>query len=161
MGVNRGKDFEDVFKQAVERVPNTSIIRLHDQTTGFTGSKNPCDFIMYHFPFMYAIECKSVHGNRLPFSNVTDYQWSELNKLSKTHGIIAGIVCWWIDRDVTLFMPIDLLLALKSNGAKSVPYDIAEDKQFYTVTIKGRKKRVFFEYDLTDFFEELGKKSLL
>ena len=66
MSVNRGKDFEKVIKESFEKVPNTSVVRLHDQTNGFAGSTNPCDFLIYHAPHLYALECKSVHGNTLP-----------------------------------------------------------------------------------------------
>ena len=40
---NRGKQFEDVIETAFEKVPNTSVVRLHDQTTGYLGSTNHCD----------------------------------------------------------------------------------------------------------------------
>ena len=43
MTVNRGKQFEDVIRQAFEKVPDVSIDRLHDQTNGFRGSQNICD----------------------------------------------------------------------------------------------------------------------
>jgi recombination protein U len=153
--MNRGKKFEEIFRECVEKVVGSAILRLHDQTTGYAGSKNPCDFIVYKAPYMYAIECKSVHGNRLPFVNITDYQWSELKKLGDVQGVIAGVVCWWIDKDVTLFLPIATLWALKYNGAKSVSYEIESDYEFLTYTIKGRKKRVFFEYDMQAFFNEI------
>ena len=62
---NRGKQFENVIKTAFEKVDGVSIDRLHDQTTGFKGSSNICDFIVYKEPYEYYIECKSVHGNLL------------------------------------------------------------------------------------------------
>lgn len=43
MSPNRGKQFENVIREAFERVPNVSIDRLHDQTNGFKGSQNICD----------------------------------------------------------------------------------------------------------------------
>lgn len=43
MSTNRGKQFENVVRQAFEKVPGVSIDRLHDQTTGFKGSQNICD----------------------------------------------------------------------------------------------------------------------
>ena len=46
MAQNRGKQFEDVIKKAFLKVPDVSIDRLHDQTTGFLGSKNICDFVI-------------------------------------------------------------------------------------------------------------------
>lgn len=43
MTVNRGKQFEHVIQEAFEKVDGVSIDRLHDQTTGFSGSQNICD----------------------------------------------------------------------------------------------------------------------
>lgn len=157
--VNRGKKFEDVFKGAVEKIQGVALVRLHDQTTGFIGSKNPCDFLIYKSPYMYAIECKSVHGNRLPMTNITDYQYKELLRMSDVEGVIAGIVCWYIDRDITLFIPIKTVCALKYNGAKSISYEIKDDNEFLTYEIHGRKKKVFFEYDMDSFFHSIEKSA--
>lgn len=157
MAVNRGKDFENVIKEAFEKVDGVSIDRLHDQTTGFKGSKNICDFIVYKEPYEYYIECKSVHGNTLPLSNITDTQWNGLVYKATTKGVFAGVICWWIDKDKTVFIPIQELLAMRIVGMKSVRYDAIDDCEGDTtmIEIKGKKKRVFFEYDMKEFFNEI------
>ena len=116
MAVNRGKQFEQIIRSAFEKVPNVSIDRLHDQTNGFKGSQNICDFIVYKEPHEYYFECKSVHGNTLPFRNITETQWNGLLEKSKIEGVFAGIICWWIDKDVTKFIPIQVLDFLKIIG---------------------------------------------
>ena len=161
MAVNRGKQFEDVVRKAFEKVPNVSIDRLHDQTNGFKGSQNICDFIVYKEPYEYYFECKSVHGNTLPFRNITDTQWDGLLEKSKIEGVTAGIICWWIDKDVTRFIPIEVLQKMREDGKKSIHY--SWDHYFwgdYTVNyvmyqLKGKKKRVFFDYDMEDFLNEV------
>lgn len=159
MAVNRGKDFENVVRTAFEKVPNVSIDRLHDQTTGWKGSTNICDFIVYKEPYEYYIECKSVHGNRLPFSNITDTQWKGLMEKSQIEGVFAGIICWWIDKDRTFFLPIqklaiwryfDSALQLKSISVEQAEKDVA------CIEIKGKKKRVFYDYDMEGFLNELS-----
>lgn len=165
MAVNRGKQFEDVIRESFEKVEDIVIVRLHDQTNGFAGSKNPCDFIVYKKPVFMAIECKSVHGNTLPFSNITDFQWTHLSAMGKTEGVVAGVICWWIDKDVTKFIPIQLLEFLKANEYKSIRYDYGYGisahnkswKNYSTVEIKGKKKRVFFDYDMNQFLEEVSR----
>lgn len=152
MAINRGKDFEKVIKESFEKVPNTSVVRLHDQTNGFSGSTNPCDFLIYHAPHLYALECKSVHGNTLPFSNITKFQWQSLLDMSKVDGVFAGVMCWWIDKDVTLFIDIRRLEYLRNAGLKSIRYD-NEEWTDLIMPIKGKKKRVFFEYDMEEFFK--------
>lgn len=181
MATNRGKDFEDVVKDAFERVPGVSVVRLHDQTTGYLGSSNHCDFIVYKKPYEYHIECKSVHGNTLSihsipkpdkygvlhgfYGNITDTQWNGLLERSKIEGVFAGVICWWIDKDITLFIPIQILQRLKQEyNRKSVRYDnsligtYVDEKQTFVrvVEIKGKKKRVFYEYDMEEFLNAVS-----
>lgn len=164
MAVNRGKKFEDVIREAFEKVPGVSIDRLHDQTTKFKGtSANICDFIVYKEPYEYYIECKSVHGNTLSihsndpkhkYGNISNTQWEGLLEKSQIEGVTAGIICWWVDKDVTLFLPIQILYQLRRTNNKSVRYDINE----YignVVELNGKKKRVFFDYDMEEFLNEI------
>ena len=158
MGENRGKQFEDVIRKSFEKVSDVSIDRLHDQTTGFKGSQNICDFIVYKEPYEYYIECKSVHGASLPFSNITDTQWSGLLEKSKIEGVFAGIIVWFVDKEVTKFIPIELLDVLRKSGDKSIRFNslfigVQTVAGFIPVVdLKGKKKRIFFEYDMEEFF---------
>ena len=153
MAENRGKKFENVIKESFLKVPNVSIDRLHDQTNGFKGSQNICDFIVYREPYEYYFECKSVHGNRLPFRNITETQRTGLLQKSFIEGVFAGIICWWIDKDKTLFLPIQTIKILANEGIASYHYDW---DAVGTVEIKGKKKRVFFDYDMEEFLNELS-----
>ena len=156
MSQNRGKIFEHIIKQAFQKVSGVSIDRLHDQTTGFKGSQNICDFIVYKEPYEYYIECKSVHGNTLPFRNITDTQWDGLLEKSKIEGVYAGVICWWIDKDFTKFIPIQLLQAMKEHNMKSIRYDFTLFGKDCCIEIKGKKKRVFFDYDMREFLNEFS-----
>ena len=173
---DRGKQFEKVIREAFNKVDGVSIDRLHDQTTHYKGSTNICDFIVYKKPHEYYIECKSVHGNTLSiysipkpdkhgilhgfYGNITDKQWRGLIEKSKIKGVRAGIICWWVDKDVTLFLPIQLLSSLRVQGKKSVRFDddykYVNTKPYYVYSvyqIKGKKKRVFFDYDMESFLK--------
>lgn len=159
MGVNRGKQFEEVIRKSFERVPDTSVIRLPDPTSGYLGVRNISDFVVYHHPFQYFIECKSVHGNTFPLSNITKNQrFGMLEEVNKT-GIKAGIICWWVDRDITRFIPIYSIQVMIALGKKSIRFDETSLKTsnlvFPFYTLKGKKKRVFFEYDMKHFFEKV------
>ena len=156
MAENLGKKFERVIREAFEKVPNVSIDRLHDQTNGFKGSQNICDFIVYKEPYEYYIECKSVHGASLPLSNITDTQWNGLLEKSKIEGVFAGVICWWIDKDVTRFIPISTLVYIRNGGFKSVNYkQDAYGGCYKCFEIVGKKKRVYWEYDMEEFFNEI------
>ena len=159
MSVNRGKQFEDVIRESFEKVPGVSIDRLHDQTTHYKGSTNICDFIVYREPYEYYFECKSVHGNTLPFSNITNTQWQGLLEKSRIEGVFAGVICWWVDKDVTAFIPIQLLNELRNGNHRSVNVKYIDNFMYELdglIKIKGKKKRVFFEYDMESFLNEVG-----
>lgn len=151
MSVNRGKQFETIIKSAFENVPDTAVVRLHDQTMGYLGAKNPCDFIVYHEPYIYFIECKTIRGNTFPLSNITDYQYSEMLKVSEVKGVIAGVICWWTERDMTRFIRIKEIENLKNLGYKSIRFD-----EPY-LEIAGHKKRILFDYDMDSFFHIFEK----
>ena len=164
MAVNRGKQFESIIQESFEKIENVSVIRLHDQTTGFKGSANPCDFLVYHKPYLYAIECKTIHGNTFPLSNISDFQWKSLLRMSDIEGIFAGIIVWWVDKDVTKYISIKELEQIKQNGFKSISYDHFKFyplpypySSFSVVDIPGKKKKVFFDYDMQVFLDEVKK----
>ena len=149
MSENRGKQFESVIKTSFEN-SNFCIDRLHDQTNGFKGSQNICDFVVFRQPNIMYLECKSCHGNTLPFSNITQTQWNGLLEKDLYCGVYAGVMIWWIDKDITKFVPIYNLQILADSGAKSIRFDTA-----FGIEVLGKKKRVFFEYDMEKFWEEL------
>lgn len=164
MAKNRGKQFEQLIREAFEKVSDTSVVRIPDQTNRFAGSANPCDFLIYHRPHLYAIECKSTHGNTLSihsndpkkkYGAISNFQWESLLSMSQVEGVHAGIICWWVDKDVTKFIPIQILQAVKDNGGKSIRYDFTLFGKDLCTEIKGRKKKVFFEYDMEQFFKEV------
>ena len=159
MAVNRGKDFENQIKEAFERMPHTSVTRLIDPQSGYAGVRNICDFIMYHYPIQYFIECKSCYGNTLPFSNITKNQWDGLLEKSSIKGVVAGYMIWFIDHDLTCFITAQQMQMLKDKGCKSVnvhtfPLELDGD----WIYIRGTKKRVLFDYDMTNFLEECEDK---
>jgi hypothetical protein len=110
---------------------------------------------MYKYPHEYYIECKSVHGNTLPLSNISKNQWNGLIEKSKIDGVFAGVVCWWIDKDVTKFISAEELNMCKRNDYKSIRVDHEPFCVDGFIDIVGKKKRVFFEYDMEQFFKTM------
>ena len=161
MAVNRGKQFEKIIYIGFKNITDVSIDRLHDQTTGYKGSTNICDFIVYKKPHEIYLECKTVHGNAFPFNNITETQWQGLLEKSHIKGVVAGVLCWWVEKDITRFIPIQVLQMLKEEqGRKSLNcyWDSCIDvygNRYYMPEIEGKKKRVFFEYDLNKFLKDI------
>lgn len=149
MGENRGKQFEGTVRDCFERA-EFCIDRLYDQTNGFKGSQNICDFVVFRQPNIMYLECKSCHGNTFPLSNITQTQWNGLLEKDLFQGVYAGVMIWWIDKDITKFLPIYNLQMLADSGAKSIRFDTE-----FGIDVPGKKKRVFFEYDMEKFWEEL------
>ena len=158
MSTNRGKEFEAITKECLEKVPGTYVLRLYDPQGGYASVANPCDFIVKHRSQMYMIECKSLHGNTFSISSndpkkkygkISNTQWEGMMEAT-SFGIISGVLIWWIDEDVTRFVPIQSLREIRDTGAKSIRYDRFIQN---ALTIRGEKKRVYFDYDFTEFFE--------
>ena len=151
MKKNRGKDFEQVIKKAFASVPNVSVDRIPDQMSQYKGSTNICDFIVYRKPYQYYIECKCVYGNTFPLSRISQAQAEGLLKKAEIDGVKAGVIVWWIDKDVTRYIPIWQIECIKQNGYKSIHWNTACE----SVWLQGKKSRVYFSYDMEQFFKEV------
>lgn len=156
MGVNRGKAFEDVVRRDFSLVDDCSIDRIHDQTNGFAGSSNICDFMVYKYPNLMYLECKSCYGNTFNLHNLTHNQFIGLKSKLRIPGVVSGVMIWFIDHDVTTFYSIDYIDKLMNEGKKSIRFDDIENGY----VVPGTKKRIFFNYDMKAFLQELfyGKR---
>ena len=153
---NRGKQFEAHIQQAFERVPDCVAWRLKDQIGRYRNVSNPCDFFFYKRPVFYAIECKSVKGASLPFTNVRPQeQIYDLHDLAQNDGVVAGFIIWFIDKDITVFVHHDVIYQAYERGKKSIALkDILQLPSCEYHIIDGVKKRLYFTYDVTSFLEK-------
>ena len=155
---NRGKDFEELIRKGFERLPNTTIERMPDPTMGYLGVRNKCDFLAYHFPYVYYLECKTVHSHRLPINNITFNQRTGMLDVSEVRGVIAGVICWFIPEEKTIFMPIQVIERYRLAGEKSINIRKMNDSDF--IELMGKKKRVFYDYDLAEFIVTCNARRL-
>jgi Holliday junction resolvase len=159
MAISRGKQFETKFKEDwIRTVPNSFILRLPDQVSNFAGySSNICDFIAYNYPNLFLIECKTIHGNTLPFSNLT--QFEKLVQYKDIKGVYPGVVVWWIDRDVVAWISIETVIKMKQDENKSINVKMVEEKVYDILTIPSVKKRVFLDSDYSVIINLIGGKN--
>lgn len=161
MSVSRGKDFESTVFKYIENMNDVYIMRINDNMGGYSGVCGACDFVAYKRPQFYMLECKSTHANTLSiytapnpknkkYGAFSNTQWEGMLDATK-NGVVAGGLVWWIDHDVTKFIPIQELEKLRKAGAKSIRYDLDIPN---SLIIKGQKKRVYFDYDFSEFFEK-------
>ena len=167
--VNRGKDFEGQVQAGFEAIPGVSIDRLPDPMAGYAGVKNICDFIVYKKPMQYYIECKSCYGNTMSihsndpkrkYGNITNNQWEGLLEKSTIPGVRAGILVWFIDHDDTYWIDIRVLQNHRDAGHKSITFwgdwiELTKGCGDMWTRIVGKKRRVLFDYDFTDFLKEM------
>jgi len=87
-----GKKAEQKIKEWLDRPEEGYCFdRIPDQLTGFWGSKNICDFVLFKSPEFYYIESKATWEDRFDFSRITDYQFDHLlekSKIDHVHGIV-------------------------------------------------------------------------
>lgn len=144
--LNKGKQFEEQFKKDfVATFPNSFILRLPDQMTGYKSySQNPCDFICFVQGKLFLIECKSHKGASLPFEALSQYD--KLYSYSKADGVEAGVIIWLYEKDKVLYVPITTIKQMKEEGKKSV--GIKALSEGYNITeVPSYKKRVFMSSD--------------
>lgn len=94
--------------------------RIPDQMTGFYGSKNICDFILFISPNMYFIESKSTWSDRFDFSMITEYQYKSLLQKSKIQNVYGIIIILFAEKQRAFIIDINEINKLKSIGKKSI-----------------------------------------
>ncbi len=155
---NLGKKFEDVVKESFLKCLNVSIDRLRDAPKKMKNVDNPSDFIVYKYPHEIYVECKSHKGNTLPFACIREEQIKGMSEKSQIDGVLAGVILWFIDHDLTVWIPIQEVVDWQRRGAKSI--NIKDLDHLQHIVIQGKKKRVYFDYDIEDFLRELYEEKL-
>ncbi len=150
---NRGKKFEDIIRKAFEAMPDVSVDRLRDAPRKLKGVDNPSDFIVYKKPHEIYVECKSHKGNTLPFSCIREEQLKGMGEKSLIDGVKAGIIIWYIDHDLTVWIPICDVLWWFKEGNKSI--NVKDLSKMKHIVIQGKKKRIYFDYFTDDFLNNL------
>jgi len=150
---NIGKKFEDAVRESFEKVPDVSIDRLRDAPKKLKGVDNPSDFIVYKKPHELYVECKSHRGNTLPFSCIRKGQLDGMSEKWLKPGVIAGFMIWFIDHDLTVWVSIDMIKTMMWFGYKSL--NIQDLEKIPHLVVPGKKKRVYFEYAMDKFLEDL------
>ena len=97
-----------------------SFERLPDQLSGFYGSKNKCDFIVFKSPYMIYLESKSTWEDRFDFSMISDYQYESLLDRSKIENVFGYVAILFATYKRCFLIDINQIAKLKSEGKKSI-----------------------------------------
>lgn len=153
MPENLGKKFESRVAVDLKRCfPNSFIYRLPDQQSGYAGvgGSNPCDFICFTGNELLMIECKAHSGQSISFSTIRQYDkmldYKCLNK------VFPGVVVWFYDKDIVIWVPIEEMEKMVSDGEKSIGLRMIDEKKPYKksyniLTLPSKKLRTFLETD--------------
>lgn len=144
------------YKQAEQKVfewldrpqDGYCIDRIPDQMTGFYGSKNISDFILFKSPNLYYIESKATWHDRFDFTLITEYQWEEIYKKSRIDNVYGWIIILYLTYKRAFILDIQDIRRLSDNGIKSLnikKVDKWDLKYFEIPTIKSRK--TLLDYD--------------
>lgn len=143
-----GKKAEQKIKKWLDRPQDGYCFdRIPDQQTGFYGSKNICDFILFKAPNMYYIESKATWQDRFDFSMITKYQYENLLRKSKIQNVYGVIVILFAAEQRAFIIDINEIDKLKQTGKKSLnikKFDSWNIKYTEIQTIPSKK--VFLDY---------------
>lgn len=142
--INVGKNFEERFKEDFSRIPNSLVIRIPDQMSGYKASSNICDFICYVYPNIFLIECKSHAGASIPFANISQYD--KLKMKIGIKGVRVGVVLWLYEKDKVFYIPASTIKCMKEEGKKSVGLKAVEEG-YNIIEIPSTKLRTYMKSD--------------
>lgn len=116
-----GKDAEKKIKEWLDRPDEGyDFQRLPDQMTGFYGSSNICDFVLYKYPNHYWIESKATWNDRFDLSMLTDTQYDGLLNKSKINGVDGIVIVLFASYQRAFWISIKEIDRLKQSGKKSL-----------------------------------------
>lgn len=153
MSKNYGKEFEKQIRQQFESIPSVSVDRINDNV-GYSGAYNIADLIVYRKPYKYYIECKSIKGTSFPFSNINEKALVDMQYEALKKGVGCYFLIWFIDLDLTICISSDEIY-LKMYGQEKKSIGVSSFQDFEYVIVEGKKKRKYFNYNLTKLLNDL------
>lgn len=141
----KGKQFENKFKSDWEKCfPDSFILRLPDQMSGYKSSSNLCDFICFNKNILYLIECKVHKGASIPFDKISQYP--KLLDKANIYGIRSGVILYLYEKYRVFYIPVTTIKKMKEDGKKSVGIKALEEG-YNIIEIPSKKLRVFTDSD--------------
>ena len=99
---NIGKTFEQEFKECVP--PDYYLYRLKDDTSGFYGVSNPCDYILFRSPYLFMVELKTHKGKSIPIAKIRPNQIQGMEKATHYEGVYGGFLINFRELEETYYI---------------------------------------------------------
>lgn len=142
---NRGKQFEERFKEDWILTVSKCIDRIYDTMNGHKSISNVSDFIAYSYPYIFYLECKSTRENTFNFHKLTQYE--KLKSKVGIRGVRTGVIIWFIEHDRVVYVPIATITKMKADGLKSVNITTLDNSDYKFYNIPSIKLRVLMKSD--------------
>lgn len=121
---------------------------MKDDSLGFVGVRNPCDFILYKTPNIYLLELKSHKGKSIPFGALQAYQIESLHRYSQMDGVVAGFIFNFRDMSETYFVDATLVYQFYHTGERK-SFSLEWTRE-HGLLIRQELKRTRYRYDLSN-----------
>lgn len=154
-----GKKAEKKIKEWLDRPEDGySFYRIPDQLSGLYGSKNPCDFHLYKYPYEYWIESKATFKDNFAFSKITEYQYDSLLEKSKirgAYGLVIVLFATYKRAFVLAIQDIDKLIHEKNKKSINITkIDKWEIDYKEIKTIPSRKELLDYCGEIEEYVQE-------
>lgn len=148
-----GKQAEKKVKDWLDRPEEGYCFdRIPDQMTGFYGSTNISDFILYKKPYMYYIESKATYADRFDFSMLTDKQFNGMLEKSKLDGVYGFVIVLFATYKRAFILDIQDIAKCKEDGKKSL--NITRIKEwaipYREIRTVPNTRKLLLDYDKSD-----------
>ena len=156
-----GKKWESKFASTWKaQCPGNLIYRLPDQQSGYAGggSSNPCDFICHYSPYVLMVECKAHAKASIPFTAIPQYE--RLLEYKGLKNVYPGVLIWFYEKDVVLWVSIEEMEKMVTDGEKSIGLRMIDEKKPYKksyniIMVRAKKLRTFMEADIHRLIEQI------
>lgn len=152
MPVSRGTKFQSNIKRDLLKIPDIIVERLYDVTTGNSGQRTPSDYMVYKYPVLMYVECKSTSSTNLPIRNIT--QLPDLLDRCQISGVKSYVFVWFVQKKRTFAIDARAIQDARKY-TKSLNVKWCENN---SIEIPCVYKRVFGVYD---FSEIIGAMSII
>ena len=182
--MNKGKLFEGDFQQSAKndgiwvlRLSDSSLSWQKEHTARFTV-QNPFDFLMFEYPALFAVECKSTtyksmsiqrgfesESDKKKSAMIKAHQISALTNASLYDGIYAGFLLNFrndedIHDNITYWLPIEgFTRFLLENDKQSI--NKLDCVDYGAFVVKQKLKRTRYTYDIKDLINRIKAKNEL
>lgn len=154
MSESYGKKAEKKIKEWLDKPEcGYSFDRIPDQTSGFYGSSNICDFTCFKSPYMFYIESKCTEHDRFDFSMLTQVQHDGLLSKAQIENCFGIVIVLFKFYKRAFILNIKDIESLEKSGKKSINVTKLKKAKMPVIeipTIKSRKDMLDYTGDIVE-----------